>query len=331
MRIGTRASALALAQARLVLERLQAGRRGDAEIVPIVTRGDRESAGVQTPRPGRGQVALGLRARGRAAARRDRRRRALRQGRPRRARRRPRARRRAAARGRRGRAVRRREPGGAGSGRARRHEQRAARGAAARRARGPRAGGDSRQRRYAPGKARAGRARRDRARARRAAAAGTRGCRSAPCSIRRASSRRPVRERSRCRRAATTRPAHEALAAIGCADSLACLLAERALARRLRRQLQHAARAPCHGRRRRPTDACARGSACPTARRGSATSCTAILPSPRRSDAGSPAGWAPSVRPRCSSTQRRWPLRRSRPARDVTWGPCVMLWSCVCT
>jgi hydroxymethylbilane synthase len=52
MRIGTRASALALAQARLVLDRLQAGQRGDIEIVPLVTRGDRESAGVQTSAPG---------------------------------------------------------------------------------------------------------------------------------------------------------------------------------------------------------------------------------------------------------------------------------------
>ncbi|HEV7529514.1 MAG TPA: hydroxymethylbilane synthase [Solirubrobacteraceae bacterium] len=53
MRLGTRASALALAQAELVAELLQAGgdggsERGGAavEIVPIVTRGDRESAGV---------------------------------------------------------------------------------------------------------------------------------------------------------------------------------------------------------------------------------------------------------------------------------------------
>ncbi len=41
MRVGTRASALALAQATLVLEAL-----GEGELVPIVTRGDRESAGV---------------------------------------------------------------------------------------------------------------------------------------------------------------------------------------------------------------------------------------------------------------------------------------------
>jgi hydroxymethylbilane synthase len=47
MRIGSRASALALAQARLVIERL-----GDGEIVPIVTRGDRESAGTESPEPG---------------------------------------------------------------------------------------------------------------------------------------------------------------------------------------------------------------------------------------------------------------------------------------
>lgn len=52
MRIGTRASALALAQARLVLDRLQVGRQDGVEIVPIVTRGDRESAGAQPPVPG---------------------------------------------------------------------------------------------------------------------------------------------------------------------------------------------------------------------------------------------------------------------------------------
>jgi hydroxymethylbilane synthase len=51
MRLGTRGSALALAQAELVAQLLQAqvGRAGSAEvveIVPIVTRGDRESAGV---------------------------------------------------------------------------------------------------------------------------------------------------------------------------------------------------------------------------------------------------------------------------------------------
>jgi hydroxymethylbilane synthase len=41
MRVGTRGSALALAQATLVLQAL-----GEGELVPIVTRGDRESAGV---------------------------------------------------------------------------------------------------------------------------------------------------------------------------------------------------------------------------------------------------------------------------------------------
>jgi hydroxymethylbilane synthase len=51
MRIGTRASALALAQAGLVRERLQSAGRGDIEIVPIVTRGDRESASAQAALP----------------------------------------------------------------------------------------------------------------------------------------------------------------------------------------------------------------------------------------------------------------------------------------
>src|SRR6185312_733603 len=46
MRLGTRASALALAQAELVAQRLRSSARRDVEIVPIVTRGDRESAGV---------------------------------------------------------------------------------------------------------------------------------------------------------------------------------------------------------------------------------------------------------------------------------------------
>lgn len=42
MRIGTRGSALALAQARLVADRLEIGEQGDCEIVPISTSGDRE-------------------------------------------------------------------------------------------------------------------------------------------------------------------------------------------------------------------------------------------------------------------------------------------------
>jgi len=51
MRLGTRGSALALAQAELVAQMLQArtgatGSAGLVEIVPIVTRGDRESAGL---------------------------------------------------------------------------------------------------------------------------------------------------------------------------------------------------------------------------------------------------------------------------------------------
>ena len=45
MRIGTRRSALALAQARLVADRLEIGRQGDCEIVPIVTRGDQGATG----------------------------------------------------------------------------------------------------------------------------------------------------------------------------------------------------------------------------------------------------------------------------------------------
>jgi hydroxymethylbilane synthase len=41
MRIGTRRSALALAQAQLVADRLEIGQHGDVEIVPITTSGDR--------------------------------------------------------------------------------------------------------------------------------------------------------------------------------------------------------------------------------------------------------------------------------------------------
>jgi hydroxymethylbilane synthase len=52
MRLGTRASALALAQAGVVRERLQIAREGEVEIVPIVTRGDRESAGARATLPG---------------------------------------------------------------------------------------------------------------------------------------------------------------------------------------------------------------------------------------------------------------------------------------
>jgi len=46
MRIGTRRSALALTQARLVADRLDIGPQPDSEIVPIVTQGDR-GAGLQ--------------------------------------------------------------------------------------------------------------------------------------------------------------------------------------------------------------------------------------------------------------------------------------------
>jgi hydroxymethylbilane synthase len=46
MRIGTRRSALALAQAKLIADRLGIGQHGGCEIVPIVTSGDRD---VRTP------------------------------------------------------------------------------------------------------------------------------------------------------------------------------------------------------------------------------------------------------------------------------------------
>jgi hydroxymethylbilane synthase len=46
MRIGTRRSALALAQAELVADRLRAGQQLECEVVPIATRGDR-GAGVE--------------------------------------------------------------------------------------------------------------------------------------------------------------------------------------------------------------------------------------------------------------------------------------------
>lgn len=51
MRLGTRASALALAQAQLVAEALQRAGRSDVEIVPLITRGDRESAASEPTLP----------------------------------------------------------------------------------------------------------------------------------------------------------------------------------------------------------------------------------------------------------------------------------------
>ncbi|HYM46373.1 MAG TPA: hydroxymethylbilane synthase [Solirubrobacteraceae bacterium] len=45
MRIGSRGSALALAQARFVADRLQVGRLGDVEIVTVTTSGDRRARG----------------------------------------------------------------------------------------------------------------------------------------------------------------------------------------------------------------------------------------------------------------------------------------------
>jgi hydroxymethylbilane synthase len=62
MRIGTRRSALALAQANLVADRLEIGQHVDCEIVPIVTSGDRRRAG------GAGPVAPARSRSGRGAA-----------------------------------------------------------------------------------------------------------------------------------------------------------------------------------------------------------------------------------------------------------------------
>jgi hydroxymethylbilane synthase len=45
MRIGTRRSALALAQARLVADRLEIAQQGQVQIVPLATRGDRGAGG----------------------------------------------------------------------------------------------------------------------------------------------------------------------------------------------------------------------------------------------------------------------------------------------
>jgi hydroxymethylbilane synthase len=52
MRLGTRGSALALAQARLVAERLRAVTSAEVEIVTITTSGDRDSAGAAPGEPG---------------------------------------------------------------------------------------------------------------------------------------------------------------------------------------------------------------------------------------------------------------------------------------
>ena len=140
--------------------------------------------------------------------------------------------------------------------------------AAARRARGPRGGGDARQRRHAPAQAR----RRDSSSMRSCSRAP--GCsgwgarpRSGQCSTRSDSCPRPGRASSRSRAAPRTTRAREAVAGDHRRRRFACLLAERALARELE--------ASCHtplgahavpagdGRLR-----CAPGSGCPTARRG---------------------------------------------------------------
>ena len=160
LRLGTRGSALALAQARAVAALLRRRRRA------------RRDHHRRRRRPrARRQVALGRRARGRAAGGRDRPRGALGQGRAGRAGAGHRDRRRAARAadpldvlvGERARRAARGRAGG--------HERAAPARAAARRAAGPRGRRAARQRRHAAAQARGGRGRRARARRRRARAA----------------------------------------------------------------------------------------------------------------------------------------------------------------
>ena len=177
---------------------------------------------------------------------------------------------------RRGRALRARRPRGAEPGRARRHEQHPARSrSCARRARTSTWSRAARQRRHAPGAARrpARGLRRDRARPRRACSASGARQRPAACSTRRASCRRPARARSRWRGApATSATRARRRSDQRRRDAFACLLAERALARALDADCHTPLGRARRARRRRAGCSCAPGSACPTARPGSATS-----------------------------------------------------------
>ncbi len=231
MRLGTRRSALALAQAEIVASFI-----GDCEIVPIVTSGDRgarqgdksrwvtelEQAltngeidlAVHSAKDLPGELADGL---------------AL-LGAPARA-------------GERGRALRRRCSGGADARRAGRDEQHPPNGSAARGARGSRGGRAARQRRHAPAQARRGRSRAASDRAR-------------PCGARASRARERgggVLDPARFVPApgqgviALEGRAEDNMAAAGAqaiteASAFACLLAERALARAPAGELPHAAR-----------------------------------------------------------------------------------------
>ena len=308
MRIGTRGSALALAQAGHVAEFVEIDDgASSSRSPPAGTAGCRRQ-------PGRGasrQVALGRHDRGRAARRRDRPRGALGQGRARRAGRGTGAAGRAGAGERRGRAVRRAWPRCPSRGRARRHQQPAPRRATAGGARGPAGGGDRRQRRHAPAAARR----------REARTAWTRSCsrapgcsdwvarrRSARCSTPRASCPPPARACSRWRDARATRACEEAVAAITDADAFACLRAERALARALERELPHAARRPCGAGRLRLPEPARLGRAARRLGLGAATSCSAASTIPRRSDAGWRSGCRRPEPGSCCAGRRRWPL-----------------------
>ncbi len=208
---------------------------------------------------------------------------------------------------RRGRAVRRRRPRRARAGRARGHEQRAPHRAAARRARGPRAWS-------------------------RCAATSTRACASSPARraldaivLARAGLQRLGREDAVGAvldparfvpapgqgtlalrgRASDDARAREALARDRrrATRSPACWPSARSRARSARAATRRSARTPTLAAAR---CGCAAGSACPTARPGSATSCTAASPTPRRS--------AQEVAARLRTPARRDPAPRGRDA-----------------
>ena len=176
----------------------------------------------------------------------------------------------------------------------------------------------------------------------RSAATSTPGCPSSPTPARprcdRAGSRRPAAARSRAgggRRAPDR--ALRARAGTGCARARGTrrgrvrargregdlrrgcvrLPDRRAGSRpRARRELPHAARGPLRSDRPGGPRACAPGSACPTARRGSPIGCAGSATTPRPSDEGWRRGSSRQGRRRCCSRPRRW--RGGRWARERT-------------
>ena len=202
--------------------------------------------------------------------------------------------------------------------RARGHEQPAPRA----RSCSPRApdlevGRAARQRRHAPAQARrAARLRRDRARARRAAAARARGEVGAVLDPARFVPAPGQGTLALAGARADDAPARAAVAPISDARPLR-LPARRARARaRARRELPHAARR-ARRRRRRRVCGCARASACPTARPGSATSSTATCADPEAlGRRGRASGCSPRARASCCASGRGDGRREADGTRD---------------